>query len=186
MASIGSTSSSLYSSMQNWQAKQKAFTSTFLNNAAVLADDIGGTTLTQSQNMAMFATQQAYTRVVEAGKAKAAANSAKTTVDPFAGANAAKKIERMLNGTDTLVANATSTTDAAKTIDQIINGTADLVKQTASKSSGDVTKTINQIIAGTDDVGSSNPNGDMMTLTKIMYGIDKLPLPPEPTVDVAT
>jgi hypothetical protein len=47
-----------------------------------------------------------------------------------------------------------------------------------------VTKTISQIIAGTADVGASNPTGDLMTLTKIMYGIDKLPMPPK--VDVAS
>lgn len=180
MASIGS-GSSLYASMQNWQAKQKSYTTTFLNNAATLADDIGSSTLSLSQNLAMFSTQQAYARVVEAGKAKAAANTGTTTVDPFASANAARKLEQSINGTDKLVANATSTTDAGKTVEQIINGTAGLLK---TGSPGDVTKTIGQIIAGTDDVGSSNPTGDMMTLTKIMYGIDKLPLPPK--VDVAS
>lgn len=182
MASI--SGSSLYSSMQNWQAKQKSYTATFLNNSATLADDIGSSTLTLSQNLSMFSTQQAYARVVEAGKAKAAANTAATTVDPFAGANAGKKIEQLINGTSNLMAKATSTTEAGKTVSQIINGTADLVNKTANAPSGDVTKTIGQIIAGTDDVGSSNPTGDMMTLTKIMYGIDKLPLPPK--VDVAS
>jgi hypothetical protein len=176
-----SSGSSLLSSMQTWQAKQKAFTSTFLDSAAVLADDIGSSTLTLSQNMATFATQQAYDRIVTAGKAKAAANTATSTVDPYAGANAAKKVEQMINGTDKLVANTTSTTDAGKTVNQIINGTTGMM---ATGSNGDVTKTINQIVAGTDKVTTANQSADMMTLTKIMYNIDKLPLPPK--VDVAS
>src|SRR4051812_4053852 len=108
MASI--SGSSLYSSMQNWQAKQKSYTATFLNKAAILADDIGSTTLSASQNMANFAGKQAYDRVVAAGKAKAAAEQTTVTVDPFASAKAARALERAIDGTDKLVANAVSTT----------------------------------------------------------------------------
>jgi hypothetical protein len=179
MASIGS-GSSLYASMQNWQAKQKSYTATFLNNAATLADDIGSSTLSLSQNLAMFSTQQALQRVQSEAASKSAVTKSDTS-DPFAAANAAKKIAQIINGTDGLTPTKSSTTDAAKTVSQIINGTSGLM---TTGSNGDVTKTINQIIAGTDKVTGTNQSADMMSLTKIMFGIDKLPLPP--TTDVAT
>jgi hypothetical protein len=178
MATIGSGTSA-YNSLQTWQAKQKSYTSAYLNNAATLADDIGSSTLTLSQNMATFAGQQALARVQLASAAKNAAPA--NTADPFASTNAAKKVEQLINGTASLVTNASSTTDAGKTVGQIISGTAGLV---TTGSSGDVNKTINQIISGNDKIASSNQSADMMTLTKIMYGIDRLPLPP--TTDVAT
>ncbi|MDB5598417.1 MAG: hypothetical protein JWN71_461 [Xanthobacteraceae bacterium] len=179
MASIGS-GSSLLSSMQYWQAKQKSYTATYLNNAASLGDDISTSTLTLSQNMATFAGQQALARIQTAAASKNTTTS--NAADPFASANVAKKLSQIVNGTAFMVANATSTTDAAKTVSQIINGTAGLVK---TGSPGDVTKTINQIIAGTDKLTTTAGSAiDMMSLTKIMYNIDKLPLPP--TTDVAT
>ena len=128
----------------------------------------------------MFSTQQALQRVQSEAASKSAVTKS-NTADPFAAANTAKKVAQIINGTDGLMPTTSSTTDAAKTVSQIINGTAGLM---ATGSNGDVTKTINQIIAGTDKVTSANQSADMMSLTKIMFGIDKLPLPP--TTDVAT